>query len=132
MVTCYLGLGSNLGNRKENIKKALEYLKSAKGVKIEKLSRIYETKPVGGPPQGKFLNAALKISASLSPVLLLKVLKKIEKQLGRKKTARFGPRPIDLDILLYADRFIYTKALQIPHPRMFEREFVLKPLREIL
>lgn len=131
MATCYLGLGSNLGDRKANIIMAIDCLKHIKGVKIEKLSRIYETKPVGGPPQGKFLNAAVKISTSISPAALLKILKTIEKKLGRRKTVRFGPRPIDLDILLYGDRFIWTKTLQVPHPRMFEREFVLKPLREI-
>ncbi|MDD4907991.1 MAG: 2-amino-4-hydroxy-6-hydroxymethyldihydropteridine diphosphokinase [Candidatus Omnitrophica bacterium] len=132
MVTCYLGLGSNLGDRRANIAKALEYLKNTKGVKIEKFSRIYETDPIGGPPQGKFLNAALRMRTSLAPAALLKTLKRIEKQLGRKKAVRFGPRLIDLDILLYGDKLIHTKSLQIPHPRMFEREFVLKPLREIV
>lgn len=103
-----------------------------KGIKIEKISRIYETEPVGAVPQGKFLNAALKIRTSLAPLPLLKTLKKIEKALGRKKGIRFGPRPIDLDILLYADKAIKTKELMIPHPEMFRREFVLKPLRDLL
>jgi 2-amino-4-hydroxy-6-hydroxymethyldihydropteridine diphosphokinase len=132
MVVCFLGVGSNLGNRRKNIKKALDYLSKTKGIKIEKSSRIYETEPVGGPPQGKFLNAAIKIKTSLSPAILLKALKKIEKDLGRKKTVRFGPRQIDLDILFYANKIIKTRNLVIPHPRMFEREFVLKPLREII
>lgn len=132
MVTCYLGIGSNLGSRRNNIKKALEYLKNTKGIKVEKASRIYETKAQGGPPQGKFLNGVIRIKTSLSPSTLLKILKKIEKDLGRAKTVRFGPRPIDLDILIYGDRIIKTKTLQIPHPRMFEREFVLRPLREII
>jgi len=132
MVVCYLGLGSNLGNRRKNIKKALDYLAKIKGIKIEKSSRIYETKPVGGPTQRKFLNAAIKIRTSLSPQLLLAALKKIEKDLGRKPTVRFGPRPIDLDILLYANKIIKRKNLVIPHPRMFRREFVLRPLREII
>lgn len=132
MIACYLGLGSNLGNRRENIKKALYCLSKTKGMKIERASRIYETDPVGGPPQNKFLNAAVKIKTSLSPRLLLRTIKRIEKDLGRKKRARNAPREIDLDILLYADKIIKIKGLVIPHPRMFEREFVLKPLREII
>jgi len=132
MVFCYLGIGSNLGNRRENIKKALDYLAKTKGIKVEKTSRIYETKPVGGPPQNKFLNAAVKIRTSLAPQTLFKTIKKIEKQLRRKKRARNYPREIDLDILLYAAKVIKIKGLVIPHPRMFEREFVLKPLREII
>jgi len=132
MVVCYLGVGSNLGNRRENIKKALNYLNKTKGIKIDKISRIYETKPLGGPAQGKFLNAAIKIKTSLTPQLLLENIKKIEKDLGRKSTVRFGPREIDLDILFYGDKIIKRRGLVIPHPRMFEREFVLKPLREII
>jgi len=132
MVACYLGMGSNLGKRRENIKKALEYLARAKGIKIEKRSRIYETEPVGGPAQGKFLNAAVKIRTALTPAALLKTLKKIEKDLGRRQSVRFGPRPIDLDILFYGDKVIKTKSLVVPHPKMFEREFVLRPLREII
>lgn len=132
MIVCYLGLGSNLGNRKKNIKKALGYLAKTRGIKIEKTSRLYETEPIGGPPQGKFLNAAVRIKTSLSPQLLLKSIKKIENDLGRKESVRWAPREIDLDILLYGDRIIKQKNLIIPHPRMFEREFVLKPLREII
>jgi 2-amino-4-hydroxy-6-hydroxymethyldihydropteridine diphosphokinase len=85
-----------------------------------------------GPLQGKFLNAAIKIKTSLTPFLLLKALKKIERDLGRRPTIRFGPRLIDLDILFYANRIIKTMNLVVPHPRLFEREFVLKPLREII
>jgi len=132
MVICYLAVGSNLGNRRKNIKKALDYLAKTKGIKIEKASRIYETKAIGGVAQGKFLNAAIKIKTSLTPQLLLKTVKNIEKDLGRKKTVRWGPREIDLDILLYGNKFIKIKNLVIPHPRMFEREFVLRPLREII
>jgi len=132
MAACFLGVGSNLGNRKKNIEKALDYLAKTRGVKIEKSSRVYETKPLGGPPQGKFLNAAVKIKTSLTPLSLLKTLKKIEKLLGRKRGIRFGPRPIDLDILLYANKVIKTKELVLPHPEMFKREFVLKPLRDVL
>jgi len=132
MVVCYLGIGSNLGNRRNNIKKALDYLAKTRGIKIEKISRIYETEPVGGPAQGKFLNAAIKIKTSLTPQLLLKTIKNIEMDLGRRKTVRFGPREMDLDILLYGNKIIKKRGLLIPHPRMFKREFVLRPLREII
>lgn len=132
MVNCYLGIGSNLGDRRKNIKKALEILESIKGIKVKKVSKIYETEPVGGPPQGKFLNGVIKIKTSLSAFHLLKILKRIEKDLGRKPTVRFGPREIDLDILFYSDKVINRKDLKIPHPRIFEREFVLKPLLEVL
>lgn len=130
--SCFLGIGSNLGNRSENIKSALNNLAQVKGVKIEKVSCIRQTNPVGGPPQGKFLNAAVKIKTSLGPFRLLKVLKKIEKKLGRKNTVRFGPRVIDLDILFYDSKIINGKELVIPHPRMFARDFVLLSLREAI
>jgi len=133
MSVCYLGIGSNLGNRKQNIRRALERIGQLKGTKILKLSKIIETKPVGGPGgQRDYLNACLKLDTALSPIFLLKELKTIEKELGRKKSARFGPRPIDLDILLFENKIINRKELKIPHPRMFERDFVLKPLAEIL
>jgi 2-amino-4-hydroxy-6-hydroxymethyldihydropteridine diphosphokinase len=98
-----------------------------------KKSRIIETSPVGGPPgQGKFLNAVLKIDTQLPALVLLGKLKKIEEKMGRKRTVRFGPRIIDLDILLYSDKVMRSKNLIIPHPRMFARDFVIKPLREVL
>lgn len=132
MVICYLGIGSNLGDRRKNIKKALEILKKTKAIKLEKISKLYETEPQGGPPQGKFLNGVIKIRTSLLPFQLLKLLKRIEKDLGRKRIRRFGPRTIDLDILFYSDKVINKRDLKIPHPRCFERDFVLKPLLEIL
>jgi len=133
MVTCYLGIGSNLGDRKKNITLALKEIRALKKTKVIKISRIIETEPVGGPPgQGNFLNAALKITTDIPPVSLLRKLKIIEKRLGRTKTLRHGPRTIDLDILFYGDRIINRKDLMIPHPRLFEREFVMKPLSEII
>ncbi|MFA5357140.1 MAG: 2-amino-4-hydroxy-6-hydroxymethyldihydropteridine diphosphokinase [Candidatus Omnitrophota bacterium] len=132
MTVCYLGLGSNLGDRSRNIKAALDHLNRTKGIKIEKISRIYETESQGGPPQGKYLNAAVRADISLPPGSLLKRLKKIEKDMGRKKGPRWGPREIDLDILFYGDKRIKRKGLTIPHPRIFEREFVLRPLKEVL
>ena len=133
MVVCFLGIGSNLGNRSKNIKLALGKIKALKGTRIIKLSKIRETVPVGGPAgQGEFLNAVLKIKTNLSPLLLLKKLKNIEGELGRVNTVRWGPRVIDLDILFYGSRVINTKVLKIPHPRILQREFVLKPLLELI
>jgi 2-amino-4-hydroxy-6-hydroxymethyldihydropteridine diphosphokinase len=133
MVVCYLGVGSNLGNRHKNIKAALKKINLLKDTQILKSSRIIKSQPVGGPPgQDKFLNAVLKIRTALSPLILLKKLKNIEKELGRIKSARFGPRAIDLDILLYGDQVIKNKKLEVPHPRMFARDFVIGPLLEII
>lgn len=130
MARVYLGIGSNLENRRENIEKAVALLKVSK-IKLRKISKIIETEPVGGSKQGKFLNAVLEADTHLRPHRLLETLKNIERQLGRKKSVRFGPRTIDLDILLYGKAIINDKDLIIPHPRMFEREFVLKPLKQI-
>ena len=130
--TAFLGIGSNIGNRRRNIKKAVLVLKKSTAIKVKEISKIYQTNPKGGPPQRRFLNGAIKIDTILTPVKLLKILKKIEKDVGRKKSVRFGPRVIDLDILLYADKKINRKDLKIPHPRMNKRKFVLKPLKEIL
>ncbi len=133
MVVCYLGVGSNLGNRRRNIKLAVKKISVLKGIKIIKKSKMFEFLPSGGPAgQPNYLNAALRIRTNLSPLNLLKKLKKIENDLGRVPTVRFGPRIIDLDILLYGDRVIHNKALAIPHPRMFNRDFVIKPLTEVL
>ncbi len=133
MKICYLGVGSNLGDRRETIKSAVKEINALEGIKVIKSSKIIETDPVGGPArQGKYLNSALKIRTNLTPFTLLKRLKQIEKKLGRKKTVRFGPRTIDLDILFYGNKIINRKNLKIPHPKIFEREFVIKPLMQIL
>jgi 2-amino-4-hydroxy-6-hydroxymethyldihydropteridine diphosphokinase len=133
MVVCYLGVGSNLGNRKEKIKLAIEKIEALKDTQVLKQSKLMQTLPVGGPSrQPKYLNAALKIKTKLPVLTLLKKLKEIENQLGRKKSVRFGPRAIDLDILLYADKVKKSRVLTIPHPRMFVRDFVIKPLTEVL
>ena len=133
MVTCYLGIGSNLGDRRINIKSAVKKISGLKETQVVKLSKITETAPVGGPcGQGKFLNAVLKIRTGLLPLTLLKKLKQIEKSLGRKKPVRFGPRTIDLDILFFGERIIDTKNLKVPHPRISQREFVLRPLLEVI
>lgn len=133
MTVCYLSIGSNLGNRIGFIKASIQKVNSLKDTQVIKASRIIETRPAGGPRnQPKFLNAALKINTRLSPAQLLKGLKKIEKDLGRVKTVRWGPRVIDLDILFYGKRLINTARLKIPHPLIFRREFVVKPLLEVL
>jgi 2-amino-4-hydroxy-6-hydroxymethyldihydropteridine diphosphokinase len=133
MAICYLGIGSNLGNRRQNLRLAIRKINALRDTQVIKLSRIIESVPLGGPPdQGKFLNAALKIKTDIAPFVLLKKLKQIEKELGRKKTVRFGPRTIDLDILFYADTIINSKNLKIPHPRISEREFVIRPLLEVI
>jgi len=133
MVICYLGVGSNLGNRRKNIKLAVKLIRALKDTQIIKASKLFESAPCGGPAgQPDYLNAALSISTNFSPLNLLKKLKRIEKDLGRVPAARFGARVIDLDILLYGDRVIRNKVLTVPHPRMFSRDFVIKPLTEVL
>jgi 2-amino-4-hydroxy-6-hydroxymethyldihydropteridine diphosphokinase len=131
MESVFVALGSNLGNKSENIERAIAFLKNTNGITVEKISSIIKTNPVAGPPQPFYLNAVIKIKTNLVPVTLLKKLQNIEEKLGRVRTIKNGPRPIDLDILLYGDKIINNKNLQVPHPRMFERPFVMKPLLEI-
>lgn len=125
----YLGLGANLGDRQTNLIQALQYLRSR--AQIEKVSSVYETKPVGYLNQPNFLNLVCQIRTDLPPVDLLHFLKQIEQRMGRQPTFRDGPRPIDIDILLYEDLVLETPEIIIPHPRMAERAFVLVPLAEI-
>jgi len=133
MVISYLGIGSNLGNRRKNIQLAIKKINTLKNTKVIKVSRLIETEPIGGPAgQPKFLNGALRIQTRIPPVALLRKLKKIEKETGRTKTTRYGPRTIDLDILFYADKIINRKDLKVPHPKVFKREFVIRPLSQII
>jgi 2-amino-4-hydroxy-6-hydroxymethyldihydropteridine diphosphokinase len=133
MITCYLGLGSNLGKRKENIQNAILELSKIKGVKVLKTSTFFNTKAIGGPrSQPDYLNAALKIKTTILAPVLLKKIKNIETRLGRVKSVRNGPRIIDIDILFYGEQKIQTKKLVIPHPRVFKRDFVIKPLTEVI
>ena len=133
MEICYLGIGSNIGNRRKTIGSAINQIKSLKRTEVIKVSRLFMTNPVGGPAkQRKFLNAAIKVKTSIPPLIFLKELKKIEAQLGRKMTVFNGPRTIDLDILFYGGRVINAENLTVPHPRLFFRKFVLKPLSQIL
>ena len=131
MMICYIGIGSNLGDRRAYIDKAIEALSGNGYIKVTGISNIYETDPVSDIPQGKFLNGVIEIEASLDPEKLLNELNTIERRLGRKRTIRNAPRSIDLDILYYGDENINKEDLTIPHPRIQEREFVLKGLREL-
>ncbi len=130
----HIGLGGNLGDREQTLMDALKALQSAEGVTVRAVSQMIRTEPVGGPDeQGKYLNAAAEISTDLSPTDLLALLHEIERALGRRREAepRWGPRTCDLDILLMGDTVIETDDLTIPHPRMHERLFVLRPLAQI-
>lgn len=129
MNTIYLGLGSNLGYKENNMKKAISMI--GKELKITKISPLYMTEPVGYKRQGMFLNCVVEAETGKSPRQLLLFLKSVEKNLRRKKTFRYGPRTIDIDILFFGDRIVKTKYLQIPHPRMQRRLFVLEPLCRI-
>ncbi|MFZ2384958.1 MAG: 2-amino-4-hydroxy-6-hydroxymethyldihydropteridine diphosphokinase [Candidatus Omnitrophota bacterium] len=128
-----MAVGSNLGNRRGNIRQAINMTGSLPLTRVCEISPLFENKPVGGPrDQGDFLNGAFSIKTGLAPRDLLSGLKKIERDLGRRPTVRNGPRPIDLDILWYAGKSVDTPGLRIPHPEMFKRDFVLRPLLEIL
>ncbi|MBE3069632.1 MAG: 2-amino-4-hydroxy-6-hydroxymethyldihydropteridine diphosphokinase [Planctomycetes bacterium] len=132
MATVYLGLGSNLGDRRANIAAALAAIAAHPAIHIEATSTLIETAPVGGPPgQGPFLNGAARLRTDLAPAALLAELKAVERAGGRHDGPRWGPRPIDLDILLYGAEVLDTPDLAIPHPRLRERRFVLAPLAEI-
>ena len=130
MSIVYLALGSNLGDRLQYIQKAVGELKAC-GLKVLKLSTVIESDPVGGTVQGKYLNAVLKASTTHSPEELHVITQAIERKLGRVKETINGPRVIDIDILLYDDIKLITHRLLIPHPRMLERAFVMRPLEEI-
>ena len=130
MAIVYIGLGSNLGDRHRNCLRAIELLRQ-NGLTVERQSSMLETEPWGVKEQPDFVNMAVEIKTGLAPIELLVILKKIEKDMGRQDTIRWGPRLIDLDILLYDDIILQTDSLTIPHPLMHEREFVLGPLSEI-
>ena len=131
MVQAYLGLGSNIGDRKQQLLKAIDLIENIKGIKVTKQSSIYETAPIGYTDQPNFLNLCLEIETELSPQQLLKHCLDIEQQLHRVREIRWGPRTLDIDILLYSDDIIETDNLSVPHPRMQERAFVLIPLNDI-
>ena len=127
----YIGLGTNVGDRESNLKDAISELAAVTEIEIISLSSIYETNPVGYLEQGKFLNMVVCINTTFDAQTLLVTCMKIEQNLGRKREIRWGPRTIDLDILLYNQENIVTKNLIVPHPRMLDRAFVVSPLVEI-
>ncbi|MFJ8259941.1 2-amino-4-hydroxy-6-hydroxymethyldihydropteridine diphosphokinase [Peribacillus asahii] len=127
----YLSIGSNIGNRLATFHEALRLLDGNESMNIVGCSSLYETDPVGYTDQDCFLNAVIKIFTSLSPEELLQTCLNIETKLGRKREIRWGPRTLDLDILLYNQENIETESLSVPHPRMQERAFVIVPLLEL-
>jgi 2-amino-4-hydroxy-6-hydroxymethyldihydropteridine diphosphokinase len=132
MEQAYIGVGSNVGDRQGFCRRGVENLGLVDGISIEAVSGLYETSPVGGPPQRSFVNLVAKISTTLSARVLLHACKDIEKTLGRSPTdIRWGPRVIDLDVLLYGAEKINEPDLEVPHPRIVERRFVLVPLLEL-
>lgn len=132
MTVAFIGIGSNVGDRILFVRRAAEELGETPGIHITKVSSLYETTPIGGPPQRSFVNAAVRVETTLEPRQLLDACKDIERKLGRDASdIRWGPRIIDLDVLLYGDEKISEPDLEIPHPRLKERRFVLVPLLDI-
>lgn len=131
MTRAYLGLGSNLGDRLGHLKAAVSLLDAADGVEVAAVSSVYRSEPVGPPGQGEYLNAVVAVDTSLSPAVLLSRSREIEEARGRRRGLRWGPRTLDIDILLFGSEEIDEPDLQVPHPRLATRRFVLDPLLEI-
>ena len=131
-VLAYLGLGTNLGDRHANLRDALSLLAEAPRLRLLRCSQVYETEPWGVTDQPRFLNCAAEVATALSPEGLLAQCKAIEEQLGRLPGPRWGPRLIDVDILLYGDQEVALPHLEIPHPRLHLRAFALTPLAELV
>ncbi len=130
-MTAYIGAGSNIGDRKGNLDNAINMLRETSGIRVTAVSSYIDTAPVGYKEQPDFLNAALEIETYLAAYDLLRICSGIERELKRERTVRWGPRTIDLDILLFGDIIMEDDLLVIPHPRMHEREFVLISMCEI-
>lgn len=131
MSTAYVSIGSNLGDRLGYIREAIRKLEDSQEIAIHRASSVYETEPEGEKEQPRFLNMVLELKTSLEPLNLLEHLLGIEGELRRKRDRRWGPRNIDLDLLLYDDVVLNSNRLTLPHPRMHQRRFVLVPLAEI-
>ncbi|MBJ7282374.1 MAG: 2-amino-4-hydroxy-6-hydroxymethyldihydropteridine diphosphokinase [Acidimicrobiia bacterium] len=131
MTRAYLALGSNLGDRLAHLQMALDALADDVRVDLIAISSVYETDPVGGPVQDDFLNAVLSIETEASPHEILAIAQSLEVQARRERKEHWGPRTLDVDLLLYGDELVSTPDLEVPHPRMWERAFVLAPLSEI-
>ena len=130
MTVAYLGLGSNLGTRSRNLSAARRRLRQ-KGARILRQSRVIESEPWGVADQPRFLNQVLEVDWGGTPRQLLRAAKSVEREGGRRPTRRWGPRVIDVDIILFGDQCVHEPGLEIPHPRLLERDFVLAPLREL-
>ncbi|GAC1345844.1 MAG: hypothetical protein NVS2B9_20680 [Myxococcales bacterium] len=130
MIECYIGLGANLGDRMGNLSLAVAHLAQDPAMFLRRLSRVYQTEPVG-PPQPRYLNAVAQVDTVLSARALVRLLLGIEERMGRVRRERWAAREIDLDLLLFGDRQIDSLAVQVPHPRLQERAFVLVPLCEL-
>ncbi|MQA99360.1 MAG: 2-amino-4-hydroxy-6-hydroxymethyldihydropteridine diphosphokinase [Actinobacteria bacterium] len=132
MTTAYIGIGSNVGDRQGFCRAAVRALDESTGVDVKATSSLYETSPIGGPPQRSFVNAVAKVDTALSPRGLLEACKRIETRMGREESdIRWGPRVVDLDILLYGDEKVNEPDIEIPHAEMTKRRFVLVPLLEV-
>jgi 2-amino-4-hydroxy-6-hydroxymethyldihydropteridine diphosphokinase len=127
----YLGLGSNLGDRLAHLQAAVDGLSATPDVRVVAVSRVYETTPVGGPPQGDYLNAVVAVDTALDARALLHVAQRLEQQEERVRTERWGPRTLDVDVLLVGDVRVSEPDLVVPHPRLDERAFVLVPLADL-
>ncbi len=127
----YIAIGSNVGDKERNISQAIKCLEKSRGIAVDKVSSLIKTKAVGGPLQPDFLNGVVKIKSNLSAQSILKITQDIERGLGRVRTVSNGPRVIDLDVILYGEQIVNDDNLQIPHLKMFDRDFVLRPLFEI-
>jgi 2-amino-4-hydroxy-6-hydroxymethyldihydropteridine diphosphokinase len=130
-VIAYLGIGSNLGNPIENCRTALREIASLKDVQVLRRSSLYRTEPVGDTPQNWFVNGVVEVRTTFKALQLIKALQRVEQALGRERNERWGPRTIDIDILLYGREIIKTESLVVPHPEMHKRRFVLVPINEI-
>ncbi|HMI98275.1 MAG TPA: 2-amino-4-hydroxy-6-hydroxymethyldihydropteridine diphosphokinase [Gaiellaceae bacterium] len=131
MTTAFIGIGSNLGDRETHLRMALDRLAADEGIEVVAVSRLRETEPVGPVEQGPFLNGAVQVTTDLPPRELLARLLDVEERLGRVRGERFGPRTIDLDLLVYGDEIVDEPGLSVPHPRLPERRFALEPLAEL-
>jgi 2-amino-4-hydroxy-6-hydroxymethyldihydropteridine diphosphokinase len=130
-MSVFISIGSNIGNKEKNCNISIEHLKNFNEIKSVKISHLYKTSPVDYTDQDWFINCAVEIETNFSPDELLLAIHSIEKKMGRKRDVRFGPRTIDLDIILFNDLIKESNHLTIPHPRMQERYFVLQPLCDL-
>jgi 2-amino-4-hydroxy-6-hydroxymethyldihydropteridine diphosphokinase len=133
-VTCtraFLALGSNLGDRAAHLQRAVDELHRHDAIDVVAVSRVYATDPVGGPEQGEYLNAVVAVDTTLGPHALLRAAQAVEQSAHRERSVRWGPRTLDVDVLLHGESEVDDDVLTVPHPRMWERDFVLVPLRDV-